>query len=415
MFNRVEWHIAGRYLRTRRKEGYISFIAIISFLGIMLGVATLIVVMAVMNGFRADLLDRILGMTGHAIIQSPDRVFEQPQDIASQLETLERVEFASPLIDGQAMFSVPHTNNVQGVLIRAMPIEYLQKLPALKGNIKTGAMADLGTRKIAIGERLASKYGLELGDNVSLITPRGITTPFGTAPRVKSYKVGAVFHVGLSEYDANVILMSFDAAAALLGRTEKDSVLEIIITDPDAIGEARAEITEKIGADYVIRDWRQNNATLSGALEIERNVMFLILSLILLIAALNIVSGLVMLVRDKARDIAVMRTMGASRAMVLRIFFLTGASIGVLGTLSGIGLGVVICENIEIIRQALMVLTGAEIFPANVYFLEQIPARIEWQEMVNIIVMALGLSFLSTLYPAWRAARLEPVEALRYE
>ena len=413
-FNRLEWQLAGRYLRARRRESFISIIAIISFLGIMLGVATLIVVMAVMNGFRADLLDRILGVSGHVVARPWNGQFEDRAATVARLQKLPPVVLATPLVDGQAMMSSGQA--VRGVVLRGMSTDALKRLPALAGNVRAGALDDLSqSGRVAIGLRLAERYGIGVGDPVTLIAPRGTVTPFGTTPRIKQFRVAAIFSIGLSEYDLNIMFSGLETAQGFFSESAQSGAIELILDDPDKVEAYREDLQNTAGLDVSLVDWKQSNRTLAGALEVERNVMFLILTLILLVAALNIVSGLVMLVRDKHRDIAVLRSMGASRGMVLRVFFITGASIGVIGSLAGFGLGVVFCAYIEEIRQLLVMITGAQLFPAEVYFLERMPARLVMSDILQVLSMALTLSFLSTLYPAWRAASLDPVEALRYE
>ena len=413
-FNALEWQIAGRYLRARRRESFISVISAISFLGIMLGVATLIVVMAVMTGFRADLLDRILGVNGHAMVRPYSGQFEDRAALAARLQQADGVVLATPVVEGQAMLSTGP--NVRGVLVRGLPEDKLQQMTRLSDNIQQGTLAGMSAQKgVAIGGRLAALAGVQLGDKIALVAPRGAVTPFGTAPRVRQFPVVAIFSIGMSEFDANFVFMPIEAASGFFSIGGQGGSIDVTLDDPDTI-DARAEgLRAIIGPQHYIRDWQERNQTLSGALEVERNVMFLILTMILLVASLNIVSGMVMLVRDKGRDIAVLRSIGASRAMVMRIFFITGASIGVLGTLAGLGLGTLFCAYIEEVRQLLIWLTGAELFPAQVYFLEKMPARMMPSDVLQVTLIALGLSFLSTLYPAWRAAALEPVEALRYE
>ena len=411
-FGSLEWHIAGRYLRAKRRESFISIIAGISFLGIMLGVATLIVVMAVMTGFRADLLDRILGVNGHATIRPYETRFIDREVLAAQLQKVEGVVMAAPLVDGQAMLS--SGDAARGVLLRGLPIEKLREMPSLKGNVIEGSWAALAQPKtIAIGARLAERYGFKVGQKISLISPRGTITPFGTAPRLRQFKLVAIFRVGLSEYDLNFTFASIETASRFFGFGAHQGAIDVIIDDPDLIDIRAPQLRAAAGDDTYLTDWKQSNRTLAGALEVERNVMFLILTMILLVAALNIVSGLIMLVRDKGRDIAVLRSMGASRGMVMRIFFITGASIGVVGTLAGLAAGVLVSTYIEEIRQFLIWSTGANLFPAEIYFLERMPARILPTDVLQIALMALALSFLSTLYPAWRAASTEPVELLR--
>ncbi len=411
-FNSLEWHIAGRYLRAKRRESFISIIAGISFLGIMLGVATLIVVMAVMTGFRADLLDRILGVNGHATIRPYETRFIDREVLAAQLQKLEGVVMATPLVDGQAMLS--SGDAARGVLLRGVPVEKLQALPSLKDNVIDGSLAALAQPKtIAVGARLAERYGFKVGQKISLISPRGTVTPFGTAPRWRQFKLVAIFRVGLSEYDLNFTFASIETASSFFGFGPHQGAIDVIIDDPDLINKRVPQLRAAAGDDTYLTDWKQSNRTLAGALEVERNVMFLILTMILLVAALNIISGLIMLVRDKGRDIAVLRSMGASRGTVMRIFFITGASIGVVGTLAGLAAGVLFSTYIEEIRQFLIWSTGANLFPAEIYFLERMPARILPADVLQIALMALALSFLSTLYPAWRAASMEPVELLR--
>ena len=413
-FSSLEWHIAGRYLRTKRRESFISIIAGISFLGIMLGVATLVVVMAVMNGFRADLLDRILGVNGHATIRPYETRFIDRGVLAEQLQKVEGVVLATPLVDGQAMLS--SGDAARGVLLRGLPVEKLQALPSLKDNVIDGSLAALAQPKtIAVGARLAERYGFKVGQKISLISPRGTVTPFGTAPRLRQFKLVAIFRVGLSEYDLNFTFASIETASSFFGFGAHQGAIDVLIDDPDLIDMRAPQLRAAAGDDTYLTDWKQTNRTLAGALEVERNVMFIILTMILLVAALNIVSGLVMLVRDKGRDIAVLRSMGASRGMVLRIFFITGASIGVAGTLAGLIAGILLSTYVEEIRQFLIWTTGANLFPAEIYFLERMPSRILLQDVVQIALMALTLSFLSTLYPAWRAASQEPVELLRNE
>ncbi len=413
-FGKFEWALAGRYLRARRRDSYISVIAIISLLGIMLGVATLIVVMAVMTGFRADLLDRIVGVNGHARIESRFASLADMDATVAKIRTIPGIVSARPMMDGQIMASVG--NSVRGMVLRGFPVADLEQLPALRGKILQGRLEDLVQESsIAVGARLAETYGLMVGDTLTLISPQGVVTPFGSAPNVENFTVKAVFEIGLSDYDMNIAFTNYDTLAAFLARPPQTGVIEFDIAHADDIDRMSGIVRQALGEGFRIFDWKSSNSTLAGALEVERNVMFLILTLILLVAALNIVSGMVMLVRDKGRDIAILRAMGTTRGAVMRIFFITGAAVGVVGTVLGVGLGVVFSAYIEEIRQFLIWLTGAELFPAQIYFLDKMPATIVWQDVFSVVMMALGLSFVSTLYPAWRAARLDPVEALRYE
>ena len=414
VFAPFEWTLSGRYLRARRKEGFISVIAGFSFLGIMLGVATLIIVMAVMNGFRKELLDKILGLNGHLLVQPIDSPLTDWEAVAARISGVKGIRIAAPIVEGQALASSPF--NASGVLVRGMRSDDLNKLTSIAKNIKQGSLGGFDEGEgVAIGRRLADQLSLHAGDNVTLVAPRGAVTPMGTTPRIKSYKIAAVFEIGMSEYDAAFVFMPLKEAQAYFNRDRDVTSIEVYTADPDKVDEYRKLITEAAGRPIFMVDWRQRNATFFNALQVERNVMFLILTLIVLVAALNIVSGLIMLVKDKGADIAILRTMGATQGAIMRIFFITGASIGVVGTLVGFLLGFVICLNVESIRQFLSWLTNTELFPPTLYFLSQLPADMDGRETTAVVVMALALSFLATLYPAWRAARLDPVEALRYE
>ena len=416
IFNRFEWQIAGRYIRSRRREGVISLIAWASFLGIMIGVATLIIVMAVMNGFRADLLERILGVGGHAVVRPYGGAFQSQKEVVDRLVQLDGVQRVTPVLEAQVMVSVGTT--ARGAILRGVDNALIPQLPVLTDNKVLGDLSRVGeientTSGIAIGQRMAEIYGLEIGMPLSLIAPKGAKTPFGTAPRVRQYSVESIFEVGLSDYDATFIYTDMDTVSALTGTSTDMAALEIVVAQPDKIQDLRLAIDQAVGEAGWVRDWQQTNAALSGALKVERNVMFLILTMILLVASLNIVSGLVMLVKDKSRDIAILRTMGMKRGAILRIFFITGASIGVIGTLVGVIVGVVFCQNIEAIRQLITTLTGTELFPSEIYFLNELPAKIIVEDVVMVAGLSLALSFLSTLYPSWRAASLAPVEVLR--
>ncbi len=414
-FSRFEWLVASRYLRSRRKETFISVIAGLSFLGILLGVATLIIVMAVMNGFRTELLDRILGVNGHFIIQPMDsRDFKDFDDIAKRIEGVENIVRAVPFIEGQVLAS--GAREPSGTLVRGLREKEIDRIPLLKENVTLGSFDNFDANKgIALGSRLAFKLGVTLGDKVTLIAPKGNVTAFGVTPRVKAYPVQAIFEIGMSEYDQALLIMPLIDAQVFFNKDGVVDAIEVFTTDPDLVTSLRAPVEEAVKRTALVSDWRQRNQTFFSALEVERNVMFIILTLIILVAALNIISGLTMLVKDKGRDIAILRTMGASRGSVLRIFLITGAAIGTLGTLAGLVLGLIVASNIEEIRQFVSYITQTTIFPPEHYFLSELPSKIEMGEVVAIVIMALTLSFLATIYPAWRAARLDPVEALRYE
>ncbi len=413
-FAPFEWMLSLRYLRARRKEGFISVIAGFSFVGIMLGVATLIIVMAVMNGFRHELLDKILGLNGHLLIQPLEKPLTDWAEVAARLDKVPGMKLAAPIVEGQALASSPF--NAGGVLVRGIRLQDLEKLPSIANNIKQGSLGGFDSGQgVVIGRRLADQLSLRSGDNITLVAPRGAVTPMGTTPRIKIYKIAAVFEIGMSEYDSAMVFMPLSEAQAYFNRADDVTAIEVYTDNPDRVDAYRKAIQDAAGRPIFIIDWRQRNATFFNALQVERNVMFLILTLIVLVAALNIVSGLIMLVKDKGQDIAILRTMGASQGAVMRVFLITGASIGVVGTLVGFLLGVVVCLNIENIRQFLSWLTNTELFSPELYFLSHLPADMDTAETSAVVVMALVLSFLATLYPSWRAARLDPVEALRYE
>jgi lipoprotein-releasing system permease protein len=406
--------LSARYLRARRKEGFISVIAGFSFLGIMLGVATLIIVMAVMNGFRAELLNKILGLNGHLLVQPLESPLTDWKDVAERISKVDGIRLAAPIVEGQALASSPF--NASGVLVRGIRAADLDRLTSIAKNIKQGTLEGFDEGQgVAIGRRLADQLSIHAGDTVTLVAPRGAVTPMGTTPRIKPYKVAAVFEIGMSEYDSSFVFMPLTEAQAYFNRNNDVTAIEIYTDNPDRIDEYRKAVTEAAGRPIFMVDWRQRNSTFFNALQVERNVMFLILTLIVLVAALNIVSGLIMLVKDKGSDIAILRTMGATQGSVMRVFLITGAAIGVVGTLVGLAIGLLICANIETIRQFISWLTNTELFSPELYFRSKLPAEVDAGETAAVVIMALTLSFLATLYPSWRAARLDPIDALRYE
>jgi len=413
-FSAFERMVAFRYLRARRQEGFVSVIVGFSLAGIALGVATLIVVMAVMNGFRDQLLTHILGLNGHLGVSGVDRPLEDYDRLAGRIAGLPRVESVFPVVEGKVMATARGESD--GVLVRGMRPEDMARHTIIASNIRQGSLADFkGTDAIAVGTRLARRFGVAPGDKLTLISSQTTQTAFGSVPRIKAYQVVAVFEIGMFQYDSSFVYMPLEAAQLFFRTGTGVSTLEIMIDHPDNVSRARADIARAIDVPARLVDWRQANAGYFTAIEVERNVMFLILTLIILVAAFNIVAGMIMMVKDKGRDIAILRTMGATRGMVMRIFLLAGASVGVAGTAIGFVLGLAFALNIETIRQWLQALTGTELFSAEIYFLSRLPAKVDSAEVVAVVVMALALTFLAVIYPSWRAARLDPVEALRYE
>jgi lipoprotein-releasing system permease protein len=414
-FSAFERMVAWRYLRARRKEAVISVIAGFSFVGIMLGVATLIIVMAVMNGFRTELISRILGINGHMIVQPVDRPLTDYAELAKKFAAVPGVTMALPLVEGQTLAS-GKAGAGTGALVRGIRPEDLMKLKEVSSNIKTGDMvAFTSGQGVLIGSRMANDLGLKAGDSITLVSPEGDVTPMGVNPRVKSYKISGTFEIGMSEYDSSIIYMPLEEAQLYFNAEGLVQSIELFVSNPDDIDELRPKIEEAAGRQVFISDWRQRNQTFFSALQVERNVMFMILTLIVIVAALNIISGLIMLVKDKSRDIAILKTMGASSNSVLRIFFMTGAAIGIAGTFAGVFLGVLVCVNIESIREFFSWVSGTILFDPQLYFLSKLPADMSFGETFSVILMSLTLSFIATIFPAWRAARLDPVQALRYE
>jgi len=426
-FARFEWMLAGRYLRARRREGFISVISLFSFLGILLGVATLIVVMAVLNGFRAELLDKILGFQGHvAVYRSDVTPIPDYEALQQTLSAIPGVTRAVGLVEGQVMASSLRNNT--GALVRGISEADILKLPSLNNDSLRTALKEEGVPDVtasfagfdasggvAIGERMAWRHQLGLGSRITIISPEGPETVIGTAPRIRDYPVVAIFKVGMSDYDENVIYMPLAEAQEYFVTEEGVNQIEVMVDDPDDVDRYLLPIMDAAGEGMAVTTWKTRNSTFFNALAVERNVMFLVLTMIILVAALNIISGLIMLVKDKGRDIAILRTMGATRGTIQRVFFLTGAAIGVAGTLGGFIVGLLICLNTERIRQFISWVSGVDPFNPELYYLAQLPARMDSWQTVLIVLMSLGLSFAATLYPSWRAAKLDPVEALRYE
>ncbi|MBD9648394.1 lipoprotein-releasing ABC transporter permease subunit [Ensifer sp. ENS09] len=414
-FSAFERMVAWRYLRSRRKEAFISVIAGLSFIGIMLGVATLIIVMAVMNGFRTELIARILGINGHMIVQPIDGPLNNYPELATKFSGVKGVTMAIPMLEGQVLAKGVGDSST-GALVRGIRADDLSKMKSVSDHIQSGDLAGFAAGTgVAIGSRMAEQLGIQVGGTITLTSPNGDVTPLGMNPRVKAYTVSAIYEIGMSEYDATILFMPLEEAQLFFNAEGLVQSIEIFVERPEAIDELRQPIEDAAGRQIFITDWRDRNRTFLSTLEVQSNVMFMILSLIVLVAALNIISGLIMLVKDKGSDIAILRTMGATSGAVMRIFFMTGAAIGVAGTVAGVALGVVVCLNIESIRQFFSWISGTTIFSPELYFLNQLPADMNAHETALVIVMALTLSFLATIFPAWRASRLDPVQALRYD
>ncbi len=412
-FSAFERMVAMRYLRARRQEGFISVIAWFSLLGIALGVATLIIVMSVMNGFRAELLERVLGLNGHIQVRGSGAPLTDFDALAAKVRGVPGVVSVAPIIEGQVMATA--NRRASGALVRGIRPADLMRRAEVAEKISSGSLDAFRGDSVVVGYRLARKLGIEVGGTVTLISPEGNVTAFGTIPRMKTYRVAALFNVGMHEYDSTFIFMPLEAAQVYFRLPDAVSNLEVMIEDPDRARDLQDPIARAIDEKAAVVTWQQINASFFTALQVERNVMFLILTLIIVVAAFNIISSLIMLVKDKGRDIAILRTMGATRGMVMRIFLMSGASVGVIGTVTGLVLGLAFAQNIESIRQWLQNLTGTELFAAEIYFLSQLPALVDPTEVAVVVVMSFALSLLATIYPAWRAAQLDPVEALRYE
>ena len=440
-FSRFEWMLAGRYLRARRKEAFISVISWLTLIGVAIGVATLIVVMSVMNGFRAELLTKILGLNGHFTAYPIDAKFSDYDATAVKLETVDGVLLAIPYVEGQALAS--GQNDSTGVSVRGIEESSIAKLQILHDGAVLGGWDQWdGSQGVAIGQRLAEKLGLTIGDPITIINPNGANTPFGKTAQIRSYPVNVIFNLGMVEFDSFYVYMPMQAAQtyfkmfddvlrpgmeppapdatdeeidAAYERQYQATAIELFIDDPDNVTAVRNRIQNDIDRPLILYDWQQRNETFFSALQVERVVMFTILSMIILVAAFNIISSLVMLVKDKASDIAILRTMGATRGSIMRIFSMTGFAIGLMGTVIGLVLGVIVASNAEALRAFISNLTNIPIFPPEVFLLSSLPSKIDAGEVIVVAVLALGLSFLATLYPAWRAAQYDPVEALRYE
>ena len=417
MFGPFERMVAGRYLRARKGERFVSIIAIFSLVGIALGVATLIVVTSVMSGFQAELVSRILGLNGHITIDAyAGQKLADYQPLVSRIRAIPQVASATPVLDGQALLST-QAGGARGGLVRGISLDDLRALHPISDHIVAGSLTDFsGDDAIVIGVGLAATYRLRIGDPLTVISPEGAATAFGTIPRVRAYKVVAIFDAGLNDYNTGVVFLPLPAAQVFFQKPAAVTGIEIRLHDPDQVDAVGRELTPLLqGRPAYARDWRHANDTIIGVLQVQKDTMFIVLGMIVLVAAFNVVSSLIMLVKDKRADIAVLRTLGAGSTAVMRIFLMCGAFVGVTGTLVGTLIGVVFCHNIVAIQHFVEHITGGRVFDASVFMLTELPNTIDWADVAKVVALGLILSLLATLYPSWRAARTDPVEALRHE
>ena len=407
-----EWTIAKRYLLPGKSEAFIALVASISIGVVMLSVAMLVVVMSVMNGFRAELLDKIVGLNGHAIVQAYGGRLDDWEDILEEVRATPGVVDASPLIEQPLLTSF--NGRVEAILVRGNTDEDIAELAtkAVAGDFR---QLQAGASKVAIGVRLAENIGARVGDTITIINPQGRSTPFGTVPRQIGYEVAAIFEIGVYDYDGAFVVMPMKDAQTLMLIGDTVGMIEVTVEDADEVGEILEPVQRAVQGRAVVSDWKTINATLFEALQVERAAMAFALSFMVLVAAFNILSSLVMLVRAKTRDIAIMRTLGATRQSLIKIFVTTGFTIGAIGTLAGLALGFLILAGRQQIVEGFGVLTGQDLWDPQYRFLTTIPSKVDGGEVTMIVLLALGLSFLATLYPAWKAANTDPVQVLRYE
>ena len=415
IFNETERMIAFRYIKSRRVEGFISISAWFSLLGIMLGVATLIVVMSVMNGFRTELVDRILGINGHLIIYSKnERTIPNYTKIINKILDTPNVVAVTAHLEGQAL--AKNKNSISGVIIRGSNWSDLAAKKLLWKSLNQSTISNFKDKQnIIMGYRLGQKLNLKVGDFVSLISPNGMETALGVLPVNQNFKIGGFFDMGMYEYDNNFIFIPWKKAELFLSTNNIAHGIEVFLKDQKLTSSVNLQLQSKLNKNLIVIDWKKRNSSFMNALAVEKNVMFVILTLIILVAAFNIISSMIMLVQTKKADIALMRTMGASQYLIIKVFMLTGSIIGFLGTFFGVLLGIFISMNIEKIRQLITSIFGQELFSAEIYFLSKLPSNININEVLIVICISIFLTLLASIFPAWKASKISPAEALRYE
>lgn len=409
----IERFIALRYLRSGKSSGFAYVVTWFSFIGIALGVATLIIVTSVMNGFRAELLDKIVGMKGHIVVSRVDHsgISSYNELLGEIAQSDTKIKSVIPLIEQQSV--IISKGSARGIMVQGISQKDLNSKGLIANNIKSGKISGFSGHTVFIGNRLAEILGIRTGESIKLMIPDGLVTPFGYLPKEETFEVSGVFEVGMNEYDKNIILMPLETAQTFFGKGNCVSQIEIFIDDVDSSQKVAKKLANKIGQDFMILDWQHSDASIFHAVVVEKNVMTLILSIIILVAVFNIISGLTMLTSSKVKDIAILRTMGITQKSVLKIFFIIGSSIGVLGTGLGVSLGLLVSLNIDRIKQFLEKLSGTDLFNEEIYFLTQIPSQTDWMEVLYIVIFSISLCFIATIYPAKKASKLDPVEALR--